>query len=191
MSPKLRDATPNDWVATVLADFDTFLLDHAACERKASAVAMSLVAHYPDRVKLVESMISFAREELEHFDQVVAILHARGLTLGRDTKDEYVKGLRGCIRNGRNEYFLDRLLVAGVVEARGCERFGLIAEALAPGAIKDFYVEITRSEARHHGVFLQLARSYFDAEVVEQREREIFDLEADIMRALPLRPAVH
>ena len=38
----LRSRTPAAWAAAVLADFDAFLLDHAACERKASATAMSL-----------------------------------------------------------------------------------------------------------------------------------------------------
>jgi tRNA-(ms[2]io[6]A)-hydroxylase len=190
-SPKLRSATPAEWVTHVLANFDPFLLDHAACERKASAMAMSLVAHYPDRVQLVETMISFAREELEHFDQVVTLLHGRGLTLGKDSKDEYVQGLRGCIRTGRDAYFLDRLLVSGVVEARGCERFGLIAEALEPGSLKDFYREITSSEARHHGVFLRLARKYFEPDEADRREAEIFEFEAELMLSLPLRAAVH
>ncbi len=190
-SPKLRVSSPKEWIEAVLGNFDHFLLDHAACERKASSMAMSLVAHYPDRSALVESMVALAKEELEHFQQVIAILHARNLTLTKDTKDAYVMGLRKCIRNGPNEHFLDLLLVCGVVEARGCERFGLIAEALEPGDMKDFYVGITHSEARHHGVFLRLAKTYFDPEEVDVREREIFDLEAEVIESIPLAPVVH
>ena len=136
-------------------------------------------------------MVALAREELEHFQQVIAILHARNLTLTKDTKDAYVMGLRKCIRNGPEKHFLDLLLVCGVVEARGCERFGLIAEALEPGEMKDFYVGITHSEARHHGVFLRLAKTYFDPEEVDVREREIFDLEAQVIESIPLAPVVH
>ena len=59
-SPKLCVSSPKEWVEMVLSDFDHFLLDHAACERKASSMAMSLVAHYPDRKDLVESMVALA-----------------------------------------------------------------------------------------------------------------------------------
>ena len=67
----------------------------------------------------------------------------------------------------------------------------MVAEGLDAGPLKDFYVEITRSEARHHGIFVRLAREYFPAERVQQRLDELLDSEADIVDALPLRPAVH
>ena len=127
---ELRVATADPWVTVVLDHFDDFLLDHAACERKASANAISLVTHYPDRRELVRQMIELAREELLHFQQVHRLLDERGLLLTRDRKDPYLNALLKQIRRGREEYFLDRLLVGGVVEARGCERFGLIATAL-------------------------------------------------------------
>ena len=157
----LRCATDPQWVQTVLNDLDAFLLDHASNERKASALAMSLVAHYPDRDVLVREMIQVAQEELEHFRRVFEIIDARGLVLAADIRDPYVRALLEQLRKGRDPYFLDRLLVAGVVEARGCERFGLLGEALPPGELKDFYQDIARSEARHHGLFLRLARTYF------------------------------
>ncbi|NOQ84941.1 MAG: tRNA-(ms[2]io[6]A)-hydroxylase, partial [Myxococcales bacterium] len=69
--------------------------------------------------------------------------------------------------------------------------FGLVAEGLDPGALKDFYTEITRSEARHHGIFVRLAREYFPADRVEQRLDELLEGEAEIVDSLPLRPAVH
>ena len=75
----LRVDTPHTWVATALSDFDAFLVDHASCERKASAVGMSFVVRYPDRPEIIEPMIQFAREELEHFHAVVRIVQARGL----------------------------------------------------------------------------------------------------------------
>jgi tRNA isopentenyl-2-thiomethyl-A-37 hydroxylase MiaE len=66
---KLKLATAPAWVAAVLGDFDAFLLDHAACERKASAAALAFVAHYPDRPELVAGRGALAREELEHFQR--------------------------------------------------------------------------------------------------------------------------
>src|SRR5262249_21501722 len=104
-------------------DFDSFLLDHAACERKASGTAMNLVAHYPNRAELVTAMIELAQEELSHFARVYEKVAERGLVLGPDSKDEYVNRLSREFRQGSGAYFLDRLLVCGIVEARGCERF--------------------------------------------------------------------
>ena len=183
--------TSTAWVELVLANFDEFLLDHAACERKASATGMSFVVRYPDRTALLEPMIAFAREELEHFHQVYRLIEARGLTLRPDSKDPYVEPMIRWVRGGRDERLLDRLVMGGVVEARGCERFGLVAEALPAGELKDFYAELTRSEARHVGLFHRLARSCFTSEQVDARVAELLEFEADLIAKLPLRPALH
>ena len=188
---KLLIASPKEWVEVVLANFDAFLLDHATCERKASATALSLVSHYPDRAELVRDMLLLAREELEHFHQTIWLVQAAGLVLGRDEKDLYIQGLRKKIRRGSEDYFLDRLLVSGIVEARGCERFGLVAEALDPGPLKAFYQDITRSESQHHMLFYRLAQNYFEANVVEKRQGELLEWEAEVFRSLPVRPIVH
>ncbi len=126
----LRTATPKAWLDAVFGDFDAFIVDHAACERKASATGMSFVVRYPDRPELIEPMIEFAREELEHFHIMYKLCAERGLSLAADYKDDYVNGLRSRVRTSRDEHLLDRLLVAGIVEARGCERLFLVAEAL-------------------------------------------------------------
>lgn len=187
----LRVATPSDWLETVLGDFDAFLCDHAAAERKASAVALSLISHYPDRDEVVAAMMDIAREELEHYYQVYKRLTARGLRLGADGKDPYVGAMRGRIRRGPDAYFLDRLLVAGIVEARGCERFGLVAEGVAEPALADFYRSIAASEARHDQVFVGLARRYFDDAEVDARLDTLLDDEAKIVAALEIRAALH
>lgn len=189
--PRLRTKTPSQWTEVVLADFDAFLVDHAACERKASATALKLVSHYSDRTTLVRELIPFAQEELEHYAQVMEIILDRELPTRADEKDPYVGALMKLIKRGPEQYFLDRLLILSVIEARGCERFGLLAEALEPGRLKDFYTEITRSEARHHGLFVRLAKEYFEADVVQVRLDELLDAEARIVQALPFRAAVH
>ena len=192
---ELRVATADPWVTAVLDGFDDFLLDHAACERKASANAISLVTHYPDRRELVRLMIELAREELHHFQQVHRLIDERGLMLTRDRKDPYLNALLKRIRRGREDYFLDRLLVAGVVEARGCERFGLIATALEKNGtdakMAAFYANLTESEARHRDLFVDLAELYFDKSAVSSRLSEWLDDEARIVSELPISAALH
>lgn len=188
---QLRARTSPRWLSAVLDDFDSFLLDHAAAERKASAVALSLISHYPDRERLVAAMMDLAREELEHFYQVYRQLRSRGLSLTVDRKDSYVRDLRAQIRNGSENYFLDRLLVAGIVEARGCERFGLVADALCEDALGKFYLAIAESESRHAEIFMDLARAYFPAERIDPRLDALLDAEASILNDLEIHPALH
>lgn len=188
---QLRQASPGAWLQTVLDNFDQFLIDHAAAEKKASGMATSMLSHYPDKPELVEAMCELALEEMLHFRDVVKLLHERGLTLGADTKDQYVNTFRKHMRKGTDVYFLDRLLIGSIVEARGAERFGLIAEALAEGKLKKFYLAITESEKRHDDLFLKFAYKYFDKEVVEKRLDELLDIEAELIRSLPIIAALH
>jgi tRNA-(ms[2]io[6]A)-hydroxylase len=170
---------------------DAFLVDHAAAERKASASALSFVVRYPDRREILEPLIELAREELEHFHQVYRLIEARGVLLPPDEKDPYIGGLTRWVRSRGEERFLDRLVLGAVVEARGCERFGLIADALPQGELKTFYEDITRSEARHAGLFTRLARVYFQAEEVDRRVESLLDFEGEVVRGLELRAALH
>ena len=174
-----------------MADFDSFLLDHAAAEKKASGMAISMLSHYPDRTELVAAMADLAVEELTHYREVVKWIHQRGLVTAADRKDPYVLAFRKSIRQGRDEYLLDRLLTASIIEARGAERFALVADALAAGGLKRFYQSIARSEERHHQLFLDLAAEYFPVQTVEQRWDELLDFEAEIVATLPLRAALH
>ena len=188
---RLRVPTRPEWTAAVLADFDAFLLDHASNERKASAAALALVAHYPDRAELVRRCIALAIEELEHFREVHARAAERGLTLGPDTRSDYLRRLSGEFREGSDRYFLDRLLTAAIAEARGCERFGLVAAALDPGPLRDFYRELARAEVRHHELYVELARTYFGPAEAGARLEELLDAEAGIVASLPVRAALY
>jgi tRNA-(ms[2]io[6]A)-hydroxylase len=189
----LRFATPREWLTTVFEDFDAFLLDHAACERKASATGMSLVVRYPDRTQLIEPLIEFSREELEHFHIMYRVIAKRGLVLTDDYKDPYVNALRAKVRTAGEGVLLDRLLVAGIVEARGCERLFLVAEALRArdSELSEVYLDLARAESRHHGLFFRLARLYFSELEITERAGELLDFEAELVRTLPHRAAVH
>jgi len=187
----LRYATPADWTAAVLADFDSFLQDHAAAEKKASGMAMSMVSHYPDRFDLVAAMADLAIEELTHYREVVKWLHKRGLSTAADRKDPYVLGFRESLRQGSDTYLLDRLLIASIIEARGAERFALVAAALEESALKQFYQSIARSEERHYILFLELAGKYLPQQDIDARWDELLDIEAGLVANLPIRAALH
>lgn len=187
----LRYETSTAWADAVLADFDTFLKDHAAAEKKASGMAISMISHYPDRIELVNVMTDLAIEELTHYREVIKWLHQRGSQLGADVKDPYVIAMRDAIRTGRDVYLLDRLVTGGIIEARGAERFGLVAKALPSGQLQKFYQAIANSEKRHFDTFVDLAYLYFDRAIVEQRIDEMLDIEARICSELPIRAALH
>lgn len=188
---ELKFKTPAAWADGIVNAMDVFLPDHAAAEKKASSMAMTMVAHYPDKPELVTAMIDLALEELSHFRSVVKIMQGRGVSLLPDEKDPYVNALRREARQASDLYLMDRLLIAGIVEARGAERFGMIASALPEGELRRFYDAITRSEQGHEELFLQLAERYFDPGTVSQRLEELLEAEAAIVRNLPIRLALH
>ncbi len=189
-TPLLIETNPS-WIQAVLSDFDSFLQDHAAAEKKASGMALSMLSHYPDRILLVTKMTDLAIEELIHYREVLRWIHSRGLVTASDTKDPYVLGLRQVIRKETNTYLLDRLLTASVIEARGAERFALIADAIDRPPLKNFYKSLAKSEARHYRLFLELAEEYFDSSVIELRWKEILNIEAEVVSKLPIRAALH
>ena len=174
-----------------MADFPSFLRDHASCEKKASGMALNVASHYPDRPQLLQAMADLAVEELGHYREVVRLLLARGLRPGPDLKDPYVGALNGQIRTGSDNYLLDRLLVGAVVEARGYERFDLIAQALPAGAEQRFYQAIASSESRHWQLFTRLAQEAFPSAQVQARLRELVRFESELMLQLPLAPRLH
>lgn len=188
----LKAATPSTWVQGPLSDFDAFLQDHAACERKASALAMSMIAKYGDRGALIEPMISLAREELDHFRDVYRIINKRGLKLSNvDVKDEYVNKILKQLRHGRNERFLDRLVCSAIIEARGFERFHLIACALEDEELKKFYASLAESEAGHYMIFIRVARQYFTQSEITEAVERVSHIEAAAMLSSPMQATLH
>lgn len=186
-------ASPAGWIQCVLADFDNFLLDHASAEKKASGMALNLLSHYPDKQELVSKMTELAIEELKHFKEVLKIIQDRKLQLKGDEKDPYVNRLIKLIGKGKEQYLVDRLIIAGIIEARGQERFGLIAEHLPEPEtkLKTFYQSITRSEGRHAEQFIELAKTYAVTIDVDSRCQEFIQTEAKILLELPIKASLH
>lgn len=188
----LRATTKQAWVDTVLNDFDSFLQDHADCERKASAMAMSFVAKYPDRLEIIPELIDTAVEEMHHFRQVYKIMEKRGVSLAKEiTKDLYINQLVDLCRSSSLERFMDRLILASMIEWRGCERFKLVAENIKDKELQSFYQNLWESEGRHGEVFIQMALTYFPKADVNERLDYFLDKEAKILNGLVLRAALH
>ncbi len=188
----LTVSSKQEWVDAVMEDFDSFLQDHADCERKASGMALSLVAKYPNRTEIIPELIDTSVEELEHFRDVYDIMQKRGIQLNHSIpKDLYIQDLIGICRDGREERFMDRLLLASLVETRGAERFKLIYEALEDEELKQFYHRLWASEARHGEVFVRMALNYFEEEQVYNRLEEMKQKEGIIIDKLAIRSALH
>lgn len=187
----LERATNPAWVQVILADFDTFLADHANCERKASALAMSLVVKHPNRTRIIPALVDVAREELEHFAQVYDLMQRRGLLLAKDEPDPYVNALLALSRHAREPRLLDRLLIASVVECRGAERFQILAGALGDPGLKAFYHALWKAETKHGHQFVDMALKYFPENEVYTRLGALMMAEAAIIESLPWRASLH
>jgi len=191
----LQVASSQNWLEMVMNDFDSFLQDHADCERKASAMAMSFVAKFPDRVEIIPELIDIGVEELQHFKQVYKIMEKRGVHLPEGmAKDMYIKRLVNLCRSTKEERFMDRLILASLVEWRGCERFKMVADTLDADKdpdLKRFYQLLWESEARHGESFIDMALRYLPEKEVESRLAYMVEEEAKILQSLELRAALH
>ncbi len=202
----LAAPSPPGWARTALADPAALLVDHAHCELKAASACLGLLARYPQREELTGPLTALAQEELRHFRQVVDLLPLACAHLGPAAPDRYVRHLRRSFcSQGRGVGALgDHLLVSAFIEARSCERFRLLARALAPerspGAalppalvrrLGGFYRRLAGAEARHWRTFVDLARGLLPAAEVERRLAEIAPMEAAIVAQLPAGPRIH
>jgi tRNA-(ms[2]io[6]A)-hydroxylase len=148
--------TPERWIQNALAAQDVMLIDHAHCEKKAASTALSLMYRYVDNPDLLNKMSRLAREELRHFEQVLAIMGQRGVTYGHLTPARYAAGLREPVRTEDPDKLVDVLIVGAIIEARSCERFAALAPHL-DNTLADFYQGLLKSEARHYQDYLKLA----------------------------------
>jgi tRNA 2-(methylsulfanyl)-N6-isopentenyladenosine37 hydroxylase len=196
---RLLVETPRAWVTQAVERFDEVLVDHAHCEKKAAAHALSMLAAFPSAPGLARAMARLAREEAGHLGQVLALMEKRGLLLGRDAGDPYAQGLQAQVRQPARERLLDRLLISALIEARSEERLRLLGGALPDPELRAFYLRLAAAEEGHGELFLRLAKraSGFGLQASGQqpecgeRLRELLIIEAALVRSLPVRPAIH
>lgn len=148
--------TPSRWIENALANQDLMLIDHAHSEKKAASTALSLMYRYVDNTDLLNKMSRLAREELRHFEQVLAIMNKRGVAYTHLTPARYAAGLREAVRKDDPGRLVDVLIVGAIIEARSCERFAALAPHLDE-TLGDFYNSLLKSEARHYQDYLKLA----------------------------------
>ncbi|MCX2839289.1 tRNA-(ms[2]io[6]A)-hydroxylase [Salinimicrobium sp. MT39] len=189
----LKLPTDPRWVNIVEKNIEEILTDHAYCEQKAASTAISLIVTHPEYSELVTAMTALAREEMGHFKMVHDRILERGLTLGRDRKDEYVLKLLTFFPKGgsRLTNLTHRLLYAALIEARSCERFRLLSENLEDKELAEFYRSLMVSEANHYTMFLNFARKYGDRKEVDQKWQNLLEFEAEIMKELGKKETMH
>ncbi|WP_046745814.1 tRNA-(ms[2]io[6]A)-hydroxylase [Kordia zhangzhouensis] len=189
----LKLPTDPRWVNIAEKNVQEILTDHAFCEQKATSTAISLIVSFPEYPELVEAMIALVKEEISHFKMVHDKILARGWTLGRDRKDEYVVRLTQFFPKGgsRTTQLTHRLLYAALIEARSCERFKLLSEHMEDQELATFYRNLMVSEANHYTMFLGFARQYGNREEVDKKWQSLLDFEAEIMKDLGKKETMH
>lgn len=187
----LRSRTEPEWLARAIANTAEVLVDHAHCERKAATNALSLLARYPDKPALVPPMLALAREELEHFEQVLGLLQTRGIALVPQKPSGYQARLFDLVRGAGDDKLVDLLLIGALIEARSCERFRLLAEHHPDEELRAAFRGLLESEARHHAAFVRLAEEFQAREVVRARLEVLAEAERAVLEGMPAIARIH
>lgn len=191
MSLHLQCETPAAWWEKVRYNVNDLLVDHAHCEKKAAGTAMNLLFAYVEHVELATAMGEIVVEELEHFRQVLGLLARRGIRFCRLKPSAYGRLLNGHVRKFEPGRAIDRLLVAGLIEARSCERFALLRDSLEDDELRQFYGSLFEAEARHHSTYLRLAQLFGKPDEVRVRLHELSLAEAGIIQTGEPLPRMH
>lgn len=187
----LQSQTQDAWLQRAIAHTDDVLIDHAHCERKAAANALNLLGRYPDHPELQEPMLALAREELEHFELVLAILRARGVAMVAQSPSGYQAGLFDLVRKGAPDKLVDLLLVAALIEARSCERFRILSEQHPDPELRATFRSLLESEARHYSVFVRLAEQQAPRDAVRARLTELAAAECAVLEGVKPVARIH
>jgi tRNA-(ms[2]io[6]A)-hydroxylase len=187
----LQTPTSERWLRQVDEHLDEILIDHAHCEKKAAGCAMNLLFAYVDRGELCRDLAEIVNEELEHFGLVLDLLQRRGIKFRRLRPSGYGRQLNDLVRKFEPDRAVDRLLVAGLIEARSCERFDLLRQHVKDAELAAFYDSLFESEARHHSTYVRLAKLFQSEAQVKIRLQELSVLEAEIIARGDDLPRMH
>lgn len=180
---RLAEPTRSDWFADIAADLDTILVDHAHLEKRAASTALNMLFHYTGYSGVARLLSEVVQEEMEHFTRMLDLLEDRGVELVRQRPSPYAGMLVQEIARDEPKRFLDRLLVAALIEARSCERFSVLAANVGDLELATFYEELFESEARHYTLYTGLARDHFPEDEVEDRLQALSLIEVEALKA--------
>ena len=187
----LKTDSSERWLQQVRENLPEILIDHAHCEKKAAGCAMNLIFAYVENYELCQEMVEIVNEELDHFQRVLDLLARRGIKFKRQIPSTYGRRLNDLVCKDEPQRGIDRLLVAGLIEARSCERFDLLRKHVDDAELSDFYHELFESEARHYTAYVRLAKMFGSADVVLARLDELAELEAEIIATGDPMPRMH
>lgn len=171
--------TPATWLEAALQKEDILLIDHAHCEKKAASTALSLIYRYPEFIDLQKKLSRLAREELRHFEQVLALIQRRAIKFSHLIPSRYAGALHRNARNHEPAKLIDTLIIGAFIEARSCERFALLAPKLDPELGK-FYSSLLQAEIRHCGDYLVMAK-FYSQEPIDDRINFFANIEAELV----------
>jgi len=187
----LKIATPRRWLTQIQDHLPELLVDHAHCEKKAASTAMNLLFAYLEHESVARAMAAIAIEELEHFGMVLDQLERRRWPLRRLRPGSYGRRLHEHQRKQEPARAVDRLLIAGLIEARSCKRFELLTHHVADAELAEFYAGLFESEARHHATYVRLAEIFAPADVVRGRLEDLATVEAELIAMGDVLPRMH
>jgi tRNA 2-(methylsulfanyl)-N6-isopentenyladenosine37 hydroxylase len=187
----LKTTSSQRWLDHAAANLPELLIDHAHCEKKAAGTAMNPLFAYVENVDLCRAMTEIVQEELSHFHMVLDILAVRRIPFRKLSPSSYGRKLNDLVSKQEPRRAVDRLLVAGLIEARSCERFGLLRDHLPDKQLAEFFGGLFESEARHHSTYVRLAKSFASEDEVCSRLEELSDAEAAIIAEGDEVPRMH
>jgi len=185
---KLAAATDPGWVPRAREQLDEILLDQAHCEKKAAGVPVSLIFQAPQHPELMAPLARLAREELSHFERVLQQLERRHIAFRRQRPSPYAGRMRQLVRPGQPDRLVDTLLCSALIEARSCERLGLLATSLPDAELAAFYRELQACEARHQHLYVELAQRVADPQTVRERLAWWTSREAAVLAGVAASP---
>jgi tRNA-(ms[2]io[6]A)-hydroxylase len=175
-------ATPDRWIENALENQSLMLIDHANCEKKAASTALSLINRYTENFDLLNKMSRLAREEMRHFEQVIALMKRRKISYEHVSASRYAAGLRDLARRDDPGKLVDVLIIGAFIEARSCERFAMLASHL-DAELEKFYLSLLKSEARHYQDYLKLAKTVAGEQSIDDRVELIAQREGQLIES--------
>ena len=179
----LTEPTSEAWIEQAQSDLDTLLLDHTHCEKKAASTAINLIFRYSDKLELMRPLSELAREELTHFELMLGVLERRGVAFRRLEPSRYAGRLVAFCRKPEPYRLMDTLLCCAMIEARSCERIGILGRVLQTQEpeLAEIYRALFESEARHYGTYLDIAIQIFSKSEVMTRLAEVAAYESKVI----------